>query len=93
MAASALDETWAVTCDNEFGLFTEHEDALLCGGFYDGVGGVYYRYQNGAKGDAEDIRGVLLPMRRHPKQGSCKWGVAADFFVQIIIVVSAAVSV
>ena len=93
VAASALDETWAVACDDEFGLFTEHVDALLCGSFYDGVSGVNYRYQNGAKRDAKDVCGILLPMRRHPKQGGCEWGVAADLFVQIVVVVSMAVGV
>ena len=67
VAASALDETWAVACDDEFGLFTEHVDALLCGSFYDGVSGVNYRYQNGAKRDTKDVCGILLPVRRHPK--------------------------
>ena len=79
MALSALDEPRAITCNDEFDLFTKHKYSLLCGGFDDGIGGVHNGYQDSAGWDAEDVGGVLLPVRRHPKESCCEGGVASHF--------------
>ena len=67
VATSALDESRAITCDDEFNWFTKHKHALLSGGFYYGVSSVHYGYQDGACRDSEDVGGILLPVWRHPE--------------------------
>ena len=67
VAMSALDESRAITCDDEFNWFTKHKHALLSGGFYYGVSSVHYGYQDGACRDSEDVGGILLPVWRHPE--------------------------
>ena len=61
----------AIACDNEFNWFTKHVHALLGGSFYYGVGSVHYGYQDSAGRDAENVGGILLPVRRHPEESGC----------------------
>ena len=93
VAPPALDESGAIAGNDKFDPFTKHEDALLGGCFDDGISSINNRYQDRARRDTEDVSRVLLPVWGHPKKSCCEWGISSDLLVQVIVVISASVSV
>lgn len=93
MASATLDEPGAVSCDYEFRALAEHKYSLLACVLDDGVGVVYDGYEDSAGGTAKDVGGVLLPVRGHAEEGRGQCWVATDFFVQVVVIVPATVSI